>query len=128
MRLNGIIQFSPNDLNLIAEALHYIEKQYPVYISAEKLSEEVNIEIRKLQAGFKKKVKYTVHQYQISLRVHRSKADLADYNLSLKEISFKNGFKNANQFRKLFKKHTCQTPLAYRIQLTNIGNHLASPS
>jgi iron complex transport system substrate-binding protein len=124
MRLNGIIQMNPYTMELVTEAIQYLSKKYPVYISAEQLAMEVNLDIKKLQAGFKRSVGFTVHQYQIHLRIEQAKSDLADFRLSVKLISYRNGFKDTSQFGKIFKKNVGQTPLEYRERLTPKGNHL----
>lgn len=124
MRINGTFHFTPNEVKCIDEAINLIEKIYPQVISADQLSEEVNLDIKKLQAGFKRKTGLTVHHYQLNVRIERAKADLADFDLPLKVITFRHGFKDASQFGKLFKKKTGQTPMEYRITILKLQGNL----
>lgn len=101
----------------IERALEYLHKKYPHQVSPEDLSEEVELDLRTLQAGFREKTGLTIHNYQFKKRIEKAMTELPNIELSLKIIAHRNGFKNTSQFGKAFKKFTGQTPMQYRRQL-----------
>lgn len=115
MRINGTIVFTRYDLECIGKAIAYLKKHYPQYISADQLSIEVALHIKRLQACFKRSTGSTVHLYQIKIRVENAKVDLTGTSLSMKIITRRHGFKDSSQFSKAFKKHTGQTPGEFRV-------------
>jgi len=119
MQINGTIHFTADELRRIGDAIDYIKKKYPRHVSSEELSEEVQLNSRTLQAGFRERTGLTIHHYQLQKRIDKAMADLQNVELSLKAITHQNGFKNTSQFGKAFKKITGKTPMEYRLQFLN---------
>lgn len=117
MRVNGIILLNPYELECVKKAIVYLEKHYQDNISADQLALEVNIDIKKLQAGFKRLKGLTVHNYQIRFRLDRGRDDLSNFALSIRFIAARHGFSSSSHFGDLFKKDMGFPPKEYRRQL-----------
>ena len=119
IHLTGVTRLSRSDMECVDQAIAYLYKNYTESVSAEQLSVEVALNVKKLQAGFRKKTGLTVHHHLLKIRIDHAKDDLMNLQLSVKAITAKNGFKDVSQFGKIFKKHTGQTPMEYRHELTD---------
>lgn len=119
MRLHGIILLNPYDLECVKRAIAHLEKHYQDTISADNLSLEVNMDIKKLQAGFKKLTRLTVHNYLIKVRLDKARDDLSNFSLSIKIIADRHGFSSSSHFGDLFRKDCGISPKEYRRQLSN---------
>ncbi len=75
------------------------------------------MDTKKLQELVQLLTGYTVHNYQMVVRIDRAKCDLGDFGKALKEVATANGFGSASHFIKEFKKRTGVTPGQYRLQL-----------
>ena len=56
----------------------------------------------------------TFVEHLTKLRLEKAKELLAYTDLDIREIAEKVGFRNANYFSRVFKKHKQMTPSAYR--------------
>ena len=122
MPIHGL--FTPYELDRIDQAIAYIEKNYRDAISADQLSIEVCMDIKKLQAGVQLRTGLTVHNYILAIRVKRALCDLQDFDRPIKYIACKHGFCSASHFGTEFKKRTGLTPKEYRYQLILSANSL----
>lgn len=104
------------DMTCVEMAIVYIDKYYRCKISAEHLSVEVNLPKEKLQAGFQKRTKMTLHQYLLQIRIQKAKDLLANTNSPLKSIAYLTGFKDESYFCKVFKKFADITPIEFRFR------------
>jgi two-component system response regulator YesN len=111
---NGIVRITRFDMECVERAIAYLHKNYFESISAEHLSIEVSLNVKKLQAGFKQRTGLTIHPYLLKIRLEHAKRELETSNLSVTNIAAKNGFKGLSQFGKIFRKYTGQTPMEYR--------------
>lgn len=114
MRLKGIIQLCGYDMKCIEEALSYVEKHYTERVSAEQLSMEVGLSVKKLQAGMKRKTGLTLHDHILKVRMGYAKAMLTDTCIPLKVISKAMGFRTPSHFGEVFKGATSMAPNEYR--------------
>jgi transcriptional regulator GlxA family with amidase domain len=102
------------DLSCIEVALKYIEQNHRNSLCAESLAEEVNLAIKKLQAGIKVLTGHTLHNYHFKIRLEKAKQLLADTPYSIKCVAAKVGFKNESHFCQRFRLYAGVTPGAYR--------------
>ena len=100
----------------IDQAIAYIEKHYRNAISAEQLSLEAGMSVRKLRAGLKKKTGLTLHEFHFVVRIEQSKPMLLNTANPLKQIANSVGFKTESHFCKRFKEIMALTPIEYRLR------------
>ena len=114
MQLEAILRLTRYDIRCTHEAMDYIDKKYADYISAENLSMEVSLSIKKLQAGIQRETGLALHDYILKVRVEKAKPLLTDTNRPIKAIADAVGFKTTSHFGEVFRKFTSLTPSAYR--------------
>lgn len=114
IRIKGVIRFKAFEIACIEQAIQYIDHRFRDHISAEHLSLEVGLDIRKLRAGIKTKTKLTLRDYILKVRVEKSKALLVETNYPLKQIAGMVGFKTESHFGKKFKDLESITPQEFR--------------
>lgn len=115
MRLNGTTLLCRYDMICIDQAIAYIEKNYRNAISAEQLSIEAGMSIRKLRFGLKKKTGLSLHEFHFTVRIEQAKPMLLNTAYPLKAIASSVGFKTESHFCKRFKEITSKTPIEYRL-------------
>jgi AraC family transcriptional regulator, melibiose operon regulatory protein len=115
MRQNNIFRLTPHDLRCIDKAIMYIDQHFMEKISADQLSLEVGLSKGKLQAGILLKMKLTLHEYILKIRVEKAKLLLIDTNNPVKSIADTTGFINDSHFCKVFRKFTSVSPIKYRL-------------
>ena len=98
----------------VDQAIAYIDNHYRDALSAEQLSEEVALNIKKLRIGIKRKTGYSLHDYHFKVRIDKSKALLLQTGYPLKYIACNVGFKNESHFCRKFRKFTSMTPNEFR--------------
>ncbi len=124
MTTSVLRQFTRIDIDKVDQAVEYLRKNFSSNISAEHLSIEVGLEKRKLQIAFKRRTSFSIHQFQIDLRIRNAMKDLQETDFSIKQIAAKNGFNDSSQLGKIFKKKTGVSPYRYRKQLVNTWDHV----
>src|ERR1700754_2951237 len=117
MCINGSPRLSRYDLACIDNVISYIDRNYRNTLSAEQLSAEVDMNIKKLRAGIKKKTGYHLHRYHFKVRVEKSKDLLLQTGYPLKYIATSVGFKNESHFCQKFKQFVAMTPNEFRCHL-----------
>lgn len=98
----------------IEKALHYIHNNYTYDIKISDISDFLSIDRTYLYKLFMKYVKTSPQQYLIQYRIDISKKLLKETNLSVTEIAYSCGFRDASSFNKHFKKLVNKTPLSYK--------------
>lgn len=83
-------------------------------INVEQLANDLNVNYSLFRKAFKKYTGLSPIQYHTSLRLKQAMFLLANTDLSVKEISFSQGFCTVFYFSKLFKEKTGKTPTDYR--------------
>ncbi len=91
-------------------AREYIERHFAREITLESLAEAVGISKFYLSSLIKKETGQGVTGLINRVRIEESKKLLADPAMSLRTLSARVGFQNANYFSKVFKQHTGMTP------------------
>jgi AraC-like DNA-binding protein len=108
------IRLSRYDLTRIDQVLIYIDLNYKNDLSAEQLSEESGLNIKKLRAGFKRKTGHQLHEYHFRVRVEKSKDLLLNSDYPLKVIAHAVGFKNESHYCQKFRQFVGVTPNEFR--------------
>ena len=98
----------------INHAIKQIENEYMLSLDIEKLAESVGFSKAALFRYFKKFTDTTPYKYQLNIRVSHAKKMLQTNDWKIKEISEKIGFKNVQNFNKIFKGLTGVSPREYR--------------
>ncbi len=86
-------------------------------ITMEKVAEELCVSYAWFRKAFKAYTGIPPHQYLIQLRIEKAKIYLADYSLSIKEITIRMNFESISYFSRLFKEKTGVSPKIYRKNL-----------
>jgi len=115
MRVLPIVRLTHREMAAIKEAIEYIEKHPAEKISAEDLSEQFLVPVKKLQAGLRRQTGFTVHDYLSIIRLKHAKILLLGDD-PIKCIAEKIGFKTHSHFGQFFRKYTGLTPAEYRFK------------
>ena len=108
------IRLTRYDLTRIDRLIAYIDVHYKNDLSAEQLAVEIDMNIKKLRAGVKKKTGHLLHDYHFRVRVEKAKALLCTTDYPLKVIAQAVGFKNESHFCQKFRQFTGMTPNEFR--------------
>jgi AraC-like DNA-binding protein len=112
--INRAIRLSRYDLTCIDRIMCYIDQHYRNALSAEQLSIEADLNIKKLRAGILQKTGHTLHEYHFKVRIEKSKVLLRETGYPLKHIANTVGFKNESHFCQKFRKFVSMTPNEFR--------------
>ena len=114
MCVPGKIRLSRYDMGCIDQVISYIDKHYRNALSAEQLSLETGINIKKLRTGIRKKTGHSLHDYHFKVRIDKSKFFLLQTSHPMKYIANAVGFKNESHFCQKFRHFVCMTPNEFR--------------
>lgn len=92
----------------------YIERKYKSSISNEQLAKLVYISDRTLVRRFKKATGNTPYEYVQRIRIEAAKKLLENRDTGIEQIALEIGYEDFSDFRKVFKRLTGVTPLAYK--------------
>ena len=98
----------------IPKALDYIHNNYTYDIKISDVAKYLSIDRTYLYRLFMNYKKVSPQQYLISYRISVAQKLLRETNLSVTEIAYSCGFRDAPSFSKHFKKQTRITPMQYR--------------
>lgn len=98
----------------ILTAINYINENYNLPISAQKVARLVGLSETYFSTLFKKEAGIVFSEYLTNLRMEKAKSLLKDKNIFIYEVCEYVGYSDANYFGKVFKKHTRLSPEAYR--------------
>ncbi|SES72657.1 two-component system, response regulator YesN [Salinibacillus kushneri] len=101
----------------IERAKEYIEEHYQNPISLEEVAQHVELSSNYFSNMFKEETGQTFVDYMTDIRLERAKQLLKENAFSLKEISFKVGYKDPNYFSRVFKKHEHLSPKQFQKQI-----------
>lgn len=115
MSLLTISRFTSQNRESIKNAQLYIEAHCEQKISADQLSQDFLIPVKKLQRGIKIVTGYTIHNYLLKVRLDKAKDLLSNTDEPVQNIPARIGLTNLSHFSRIFKKHVGQTPVEYRL-------------
>ncbi len=98
----------------ILKSQEWIEENYKDNVNLEVLAEKAGMSLRHFNRRFKSATGETGIKYLQLTRVEAAKRDLVSTNKSFDKISLNVGYENISFFRRLFKRNTGLTPVAYR--------------
>jgi AraC-like DNA-binding protein len=101
----------------IASSVKYIRQHFRKEVSIAVLAEQTGLSIRQLQRRFRSVLRLTPQEFLIKTRVLAACRALRESDAALSEIASACGFYDQSSFTEHFRRHTGQTPLAYRRQL-----------
>lgn len=100
--------------NTIASAMDWIMKNYHLSFTVSELATRYGYTADYFSNLFAKSTGRTLVSYINSVRIRASKALLANYGVSIKEIAYSCGFPDEKYYMRVFKKSEGMTPSQYR--------------
>lgn len=98
----------------VLEAQEFIERNYQQKINIEEIAKRVNVSGRNFIRRFKKATANTPLEYVQRVKIEAAKKLIESSTLHIQEVMFDVGYNDDQAFRKVFKKFTGLSPLAYR--------------
>jgi len=102
--------FSPRNVNLKEVIQHHLFSNF----SINELAQLAGLSLSSFKRAFQNIYKDTPANYLRTKKIEKAMDLLTQSDLSVSEICFQIGFNDASNFTKAFKKHTKQSPLAFR--------------
>ena len=100
--------------HMMAELLHWIEKNYAAPITLQQLAEIAKVSEKYLCRFFKEYTGNSPIDYINRLRVERACLSMSEEGKNITEAAFENGFNDISYFSKIFKRYKGMTPREYR--------------
>lgn len=98
----------------LGKAMEYIHNNYSYDIKISDIAKLLSIDRTYLYKLFMADQEISPQQYLINYRIKISQRLLKETNLSMTEVAYSCGFRDASSFNKHFKKRLETTPLKYR--------------
>ncbi|GAA0485032.1 hypothetical protein GCM10008986_07850 [Salinibacillus aidingensis] len=114
------IQQHHQSYRYIERAKEYIGEHYHRPVSLEEVAQYVDLSANYFSNMFREETGQTFIDYVTDIRLRQAKQLLKENTLSLKEISFKVGYKDPNYFSRVFKKHEQLSPKQFQKQILKI--------
>ena len=108
------VESVPVSKGIINKAIKYINENIALDIKIEDICSAVNISKHYFCRQFKEHMGITVMKYILRTRITLAKTDLIKTNLSISEISEKNGFSSVSYFCRIFNETEKCSPLKFR--------------
>lgn len=102
--------------DMVEKAKRYINAHVGDDLSRDVIAREIGVNAEYLSRMFKKKEERSLVEYIQEKKMERA-ASLLQTNQSVSEVAVQLGYHNFAYFTQLFKKHTGQTPSAFKKQL-----------
>lgn len=103
-----------NDFDCAKSALLYMEENFEKDITLDEMAKYVGMTPAHFSKYFKDKNEMTFSKYLRRIRLEHAIKDLRDSNMSVKDVSEKNGFPNVNSLIIICKEVYGRTPLEMR--------------
>lgn len=98
----------------IEKAKILMDERVTESIDISHLASDLNMSYSWFRKIFKEHTGLSPAKYFQTIKIKRAQRMLLETSLSIKEISFKLGYKSSEHFFMLFKRHTGYTPVSYR--------------
>lgn len=105
----------PQTDGVVLQILHRFHTCSSRFFTPEELAQEAGISVRTLSARFKNSTGFSIHQYQIRLKLSMAREQLPQNpGRGLRDIALSFGFYDEFQFSKLFKRQFGYSPSALK--------------
>lgn len=101
----------------VVRALQYIENHYQEQITLESAAEAIGISAGHLTRLMSDELQRGFARTLIDYRMQKAKELLKNPNVSIREVSQRCGYSDANYFARLFRRQTGQTPREYAARM-----------
>lgn len=112
---SGFFRSGSRDRERIRQMLNFIHSNYSVPLSLQEIAASAAIGARECSRCFQRCIRRSPMEYLNDFRIQMAMQQLAAADKSITEISECCGFSSISYFGKVFKQHTGQTPLQYRL-------------
>lgn len=103
---------------LILKAQEFLEAHFAEPLLISDVAQHVQLSPRTLARRFKSCTGHTVNQYLQRVRIEMAKCLLVETRKTINEVQFASGYSDPKTFRRIFRKQTRSTPMAYRRQFS----------
>ena len=108
---------TPSKSHALFEAVRdYLEQHYHEPLSRESVAKHFYVSANYLSQLFQKEGKIKFNEYLNHIRLERAKYLLIEYDMKVKEVAHRCGFKDSNYFCRIFRNQTARSPSEYRAQ------------
>lgn len=108
---------TPSKSHALFEAVReHLEQHYHEPLSRESVAEHFYVSPNYLSQLFQKEGQLKFNEYLNHVRLERAKYLLIEYDMKVKEIAHRCGFKDSNYFCRVFRNQTARSPSEYRAQ------------
>lgn len=94
----------------------YLERHYQEPLTRESVAEHFYVSSNYLSQLFQKEGKIKFNEYLNHIRLERAKFLLVEYDMKVKDVAHRCGFKDSNYFCRVFRAQTERSPSEYRAQ------------
>jgi len=100
---------------ILKKVQDFIQRNYQHQVRLEDIAKICCLTPNYLCSLFREETGLTLHQYLFKIRMEKAKQFLENSDLSIKQVSYKVGYKDPNYFSRTFKKNTGLPPTRYRL-------------
>ncbi|KNY47365.1 AraC family transcriptional regulator [Vibrio harveyi] len=108
---------TPSKSHALFESVRdYLEQHYQEPLTRESVAEHFYVSPNYLSQLFQKEGQIKFNEYLNHIRLERAKFLLVEYDMKVKEVAHRCGFKDSNYFCRVFRAQTERSPSEYRAQ------------
>ncbi|MEI8656127.1 helix-turn-helix transcriptional regulator [Vibrio sp. Hal054] len=108
---------TPSKSHALFEAVRdHLEQHYHEPLTRESVAQHFYVSPNYLSQLFQKEGQLKFNEYLNHVRLERSKYLLIEYDMKVKEVAHRCGFKDSNYFCRVFRNQTARSPSEYRAQ------------
>jgi len=108
---------TPSKSHALFEAVRdHLDQHYHEPLTRESVAQHFYVSPNYLSQLFQKEGQLKFNEYLIHVRLERAKYLLIEYDMKVKEVAHRCGFKDSNYFCRVFRSQTARSPSEYRAQ------------
>ncbi|UPQ86894.1 helix-turn-helix domain-containing protein [Vibrio sinaloensis] len=108
---------TPSKSHALFEAVReHLEQHYHESLTRESVAQHFYVSPNYLSQLFQKEGQLKFNEYLNHVRLERAKYLLIEYDMKVKEVAHRCGFKDSNYFCRVFRNQTARSPSEYRAQ------------
>ncbi len=113
---------TPSKSHALFEAVReHLEQHFHEPLTRESVAENFYVSPNYLSQLFQKEGQLKFNEYLNHVRLERAKYLLLEYDMKVKEVAYRCGFKDSNYFCRVFRNQTERSPSEYRAQYLSSG-------